>query len=137
MEEQAHRYLSPGLFHTPHGLLAPGRALVCYGMIAALEDDTPALRTFAALLSRVALWHLLPNRHWATFYDFWGGHLVRRAAFYRRAWADLAQVLGRLTAGVLTPQIAARLPLAQAGEAMRLAESRTVFGKGVLIPGLC
>jgi len=118
------------------GLLAPGGTLVCYGMITALQDDTPALRAFAALLSRVALWNLLPNRRRAAFYDLWGGHLVRRTAFYRRAQEDLAQVLALLAAGRLTPQIAARLPLTRASEAMRLAESRTVFGKVVLIPGL-
>jgi NADPH:quinone reductase-like Zn-dependent oxidoreductase len=116
------------------GLLAPGGTLVCYGMIAALNDDTPVLRAFAALLSRIARWNLLPNRRRATFYDLWGGHLVRRAAFYRRARADLARVLDLLAAGALTPQIAARLPLVRAGEALRLAESRTVFGKVVLIP---
>jgi len=116
------------------GLLAPGGTLVCYGMVAALQGDTPVLSAFAALLSRIVRWNLLPNRRRATFYDLWGGHLVRRAAFYRRAQEDLAQVLNLLAAGVLTPQIAARLPLARAGDALRLAESRTVFGKVVLIP---
>ena len=118
------------------GLLAPGGALVCYGMINAIRDHTPAMQAFAGLLSRVTLWNLLPNHRRAAFYDLWGGHLVRRTAFYRRARTDLAQILDLLAAGALTPQIAARLPLTQAAEAMRLAESRTVFGKVVLIPGL-
>ena len=116
------------------GLLAPGGALVCYGMITAIRDRDPALRAFATLFARVALWNLLPNRRRASFYDLWGGHLVRPAAFYRRARTDLAQLLDLLADGALTPQIATRLPLAQAAEALRLAESRTVFGKVVLIP---
>ncbi len=43
-------------------------------------------------------------------------------------------VLGLLADGVLVPQIAARLPLSQAREAMVLAESRTAYGKIVLLP---
>jgi hypothetical protein len=39
-----------------------------------------------------------------------------------------------LYAGVLTAQVAARLPLAEAREAMTLAESHTVTGKVVIIP---
>ncbi len=116
------------------GLLAPGGTLVCYGTVTALREGTSILGAFAALLSRIARWNLLPNRRRATFYDLWGGHLVRRAAFYRRAQEDLAHVLDLLAIGILTPQIAARLPLVQASEALRLAESRTVFGKVVLIP---
>lgn len=115
-------------------LLAPGGALVCYGQLAALRGDGPVLPAFAALLARIAGWNLLPNGRRASFYDLWGGRLVNRAAFYRRARADLARVLALLAEGVLTPPIAARLPLTQAAEALRLAESRTVFGKVVLIP---
>jgi NADPH:quinone reductase-like Zn-dependent oxidoreductase len=39
-----------------------------------------------------------------------------------------------LADGALTPQIAARLPLSDAAAALQRAESRTVFGKVVLIP---
>ena len=37
--------------------------------------------------------------------------------------------------GALTPQIAARIPLADAAAALALAESRTVLGKVVIVPG--
>ena len=36
-------------------------------------------------------------------------------------------------AGVLTPQIAARIPLSEAAAALALAESRTVLGKVVIV----
>ena len=39
-----------------------------------------------------------------------------------------------LAAGVLTAQVAARLPLTEAAAALELAESRTVVGKVVLVP---
>jgi NADPH2:quinone reductase len=39
-----------------------------------------------------------------------------------------------LADGVLTPQIAARIPLSDAAGALTLAESRTTAGKVVLIP---
>jgi len=43
-------------------------------------------------------------------------------------------VLNLLADGVLTAHVAARLPLAQAREALELAESRTVYGKVTLLP---
>ncbi|WP_374759340.1 zinc-binding dehydrogenase [Dyadobacter fanqingshengii] len=39
-----------------------------------------------------------------------------------------------LARGVLKPQIAARFPLAQITAAMKLAESRTAYGKVVFVP---
>ncbi len=43
-------------------------------------------------------------------------------------------MLTLLKDGALTPQIAARLPLTAASQAMELAESHTAYGKIVLIP---
>jgi len=45
-----------------------------------------------------------------------------------------ALAVNLLAAGVLTAQVAARLPLTSAAEAMQLAESHTVRGKVVLVP---
>ncbi|WP_041615898.1 zinc-binding dehydrogenase [Spirosoma linguale] len=39
-----------------------------------------------------------------------------------------------LANGVLTPRIAARFPLDHIRQAMELAESRTAYGKVILIP---
>ncbi|CAK7286399.1 exported hypothetical protein [Streptomyces misionensis JCM 4497] len=57
---------------------------------------------------------------------------LNRNRFQARLRADLAEVFGALRRGEITPQIAAELPLTQAAEAMRLAESGTVAGKVVL-----
>jgi NADPH:quinone reductase-like Zn-dependent oxidoreductase len=43
-------------------------------------------------------------------------------------------VLALLDSGAITAKVAARMPLSQAVEAMRMAESHTAYGKIVLIP---
>ncbi|MGW5442596.1 hypothetical protein [Streptomyces asiaticus] len=40
-----------------------------------------------------------------------------------------------MAVGVLTPRIAAEIPLSDAASGLELAESRTVLGKVVLVPG--
>ncbi|WP_049578769.1 medium chain dehydrogenase/reductase family protein [Streptomyces sp. SBT349] len=115
-------------------LLRRGGTLVSYGT-AATKDDTgasqlPVLKLFGRLL----LWNHLPNGRSAHFYNFWAGRR-RLAAFRRRLSEDLTQVLRLLADGVLVPQVAARIPLADAASALTLAESRTVIGKVVLVPG--
>lgn len=86
------------------------------------------LKSFGRLL----MWHLLPNGRSAKFYNFWAGKRSL-ATFRARLAEDLTQVLRLLDEGVLTAQIAAKFPLAQAGSAMALAESRTVLGKVVIV----
>jgi len=118
-------------------LLAPGGTLVSYAMITGIKGARSMMPSFMALLARLTWWNMLPNGgRKATFYDVWSGHLVRRATFHKQMNEDLTQVFGLLAAGILKPQVAARLPLTQASDAMKLAESRTVFGKVVLVPDL-
>ncbi|MFE6131886.1 medium chain dehydrogenase/reductase family protein [Streptomyces sp. NPDC056437] len=114
-------------------LLRRGGTLVSYGT-AATKDESgnsrlPVLKSFA----RLAMWNHLPNGKSAHFYNFWAGKR-RLDAFRARLSEDLTQVLRLLAGGVLTPQIAAEFPLAEAGSALALAESRTVAGKIVIIP---
>jgi NADPH:quinone reductase-like Zn-dependent oxidoreductase len=54
--------------------------------------------------------------------------------FWRRLAADLSSVFSLLAKGAITPHVAARMPLTDAGAAMSLAESKTAYGKVVLIP---
>jgi NADPH:quinone reductase-like Zn-dependent oxidoreductase len=54
--------------------------------------------------------------------------------FWRRLATDLSSVFSLLAEGAITPHVAARMPLAEAGSAMTLAESRTAYGKVVLVP---
>lgn len=70
----------------------------------------------------------------ASFYNVWTGHFLRLNRFRARLRADLTAVLGLLVDGTLTAQVAARIPLNQARQAMELAESHTALGKVVLIP---
>lgn len=115
-------------------LLRRGGALVAYGTATDRDSSRSVLRVFAGMLSQIALWNLLPNSRRASFYDFWGGRRLRPAAFRRRQHADLAAVLALVADGTVVPHIAARFPLERAGEALALAESRTIRGKVVLVP---
>lgn len=115
-------------------LLRRGGTLVSYGTAATKNEEgnsrLPVLKVFGQLL----VWNLLPNGKGARFYNFWAGQR-RLDAFRSRLNEDLTQVLRLLADGVLTPQIAARVPLADAAAALALAESRTVLGKVILVPG--
>ncbi|WP_405164360.1 medium chain dehydrogenase/reductase family protein [Nocardia sp. NBC_01499] len=112
-------------------LLRKGGTLVSYGTAATKDEDgnsqLPVLKSFARLL----LWNYLPNGKNAHFYNFWAGKR-RLGAFRNRLREDLIQVLRLLDEGVLAPQIAAQFPLADAAQALALAESRTVAGKVVI-----
>jgi NADPH2:quinone reductase len=114
-------------------LLAPGGTLVAYGS-ASTKDDAGNSRTpILALFTRLAVWNAAPNGKSAGFFNIWTGK--RRAAQFRsRLHADLTAVFGLVAEGVLRPQVAARVPLDRAAEAMALAESHTVVGKVVLVP---
>ncbi|MCZ4120924.1 medium chain dehydrogenase/reductase family protein [Streptomyces sp. H39-S7] len=115
-------------------LLAPGGTLVCYGSASTRDDEGSKQLPVLKLLGRVWLWNALPNRRRAYFFNVWAGRALAKNRFRTRLRADLTQVFGALQRGDITPQIAARLPLAQVAEAMRLAESGTVAGKIVLHP---
>ena len=127
-------HLGVASFQRSYSMLAPGGALIGYAILNDVADGGSLLPAFVRALSQLLWWNLLPNGHTAGFYNVWSGHALRPAAFRRRFNQDLTQVLELLADGVLTPQIAARMPLAAAGEALALAESRTVFGKIVLVP---
>ncbi|WP_284747898.1 medium chain dehydrogenase/reductase family protein [Amycolatopsis sp. RTGN1] len=115
-------------------LLRRGGTLVSYGTAATKDEDgnsqLPVLKSFA----RLALWNLLPNGKSARFYNFWAGKRRRLSTFRDRLREDLTQVLRLLADGALTAQVAAEYPLADAGAALALAESRTVAGKVVIVP---
>lgn len=114
-------------------LLARGGALVSYGSAATKDDGGSSQLPVLKLVARLLAWNLAPNGRSATFYNLWAGR--RRAARFRsRLRDDLGQVFALLADGTLTAQVAARFPLTEAAAALRLAESRTVVGKVVLVP---
>ncbi|MEW2168053.1 medium chain dehydrogenase/reductase family protein [Streptomyces sp. NPDC007084] len=115
-------------------LLAPGGTLVAYGSASTRDDTGSKQWPVLKLLVRVTLWNALPNGRHAYFFNVWGGRALSKNRFRARLRADLTQVFGALRRGEVTPRIAAQLPLADAAEALRLAESGTVAGKVVLTP---
>ncbi|GIE75284.1 NADPH:quinone reductase [Actinoplanes philippinensis] len=122
----------PGLKQSWQTLRRDG-TLVSYGAASAKNDDGNARLPFLTAYARIKQWHYSPNARRAHLYNFWDG-VKQRDTFRARLRDDLTAVLGLLAEGVLVPQIAARLPLGRAADAMVLAESRTVAGKVVLIP---
>jgi len=115
-------------------LLARGGTLVSYGQATQRDTRTPMLLLFVPLLTQLAAWNYLPTGRRASFYNVWGGHRANPARFWARLRADLGQVLALLRDGVLTAQVAARMPLTEVTAAMELAESHTVVGKVILEP---
>lgn len=115
-------------------LLAPGGTLVSYGSASSRDDEGSKQWPVFKILGRVWVWNTLPNRRHAYFFNVWAGRSLGKNRFRARLHSDLTQVLAALQRGEVTPQIAARLPLSRAADAMRLAESGTVAGKIVLNP---
>lgn len=114
-------------------LLAPGGTLVSYGTAATRDVAGPSRAPVLKLFARLLLWNALPNSRHAHFFNIWAGRR-RTDAFRERLRTDLGQVFALLAAGSIQPQVAARLPLSRAADALRLAESGTVAGKVVLVP---
>ncbi|MEV6704369.1 medium chain dehydrogenase/reductase family protein [Micromonospora wenchangensis] len=114
-------------------LLRRGGTLVSYGTAATKDEAGNSRLPVLKLFAQLKLWHTLPNHRSAYFYNFWAGHR-NLAAFRRNLSEDLTQVFRLLADGVLDPQIAAEIPLAEAASALTLAESRTVAGKVILVP---
>lgn len=119
---------------TAFALLARGGRLVTYSIITAVSGDGPLMLPFVKAIGQAMLWSALPNGRGATFYDLWAGHRTRPARFRRHLEADLGRVLALLEDGTITANIAARFALTDAVAALRLAESRTLNGKVILLP---
>lgn len=113
-------------------LLKPGGTLVSYAIASAMLTTKSMLVNFVNLIAQLTWWNLLPNGRKALFYDVMAGRGSK--AFQTRSQDDFAQIMSLLARGVLTPRIAARFPLDHIQQAMELAESRTAYGKVILIP---
>ncbi|MBA3947346.1 MAG: zinc-binding dehydrogenase [Herpetosiphonaceae bacterium] len=117
-------------------MLTPDGTLVCYGVASELDTQSSLWGTMLKTLARVYLWNVLPNGRHAYFYNLWGGKMLRPRTFRHKLRTALTQVFALLAQGRIQAQIARRLPLERAAEALRLAKSGTVSGKVVLVPGL-
>jgi NADPH:quinone reductase-like Zn-dependent oxidoreductase len=121
-------------FRRSFKLLARGGTLVAYGTASQRDDTGNVLAAGMGIYTRLGVWSLIPNGRRAIFYNFWGGRVISPKRFWGRLAADLSSVFSLLAEGAITPHVAARMPLAEAGAALSLAESRTAYGKVVLIP---
>ncbi|GAA2245375.1 medium chain dehydrogenase/reductase family protein [Kitasatospora cystarginea] len=115
-------------------LLAPRGTLISYGSASTRDDTGSKQWPVLKILARTWLWNALPNGRRAHFYNIWAGRPLNKDRFRARLRADLTEVFAAVHRGEVTARIAAQLPLAEAAEALRLAESGTVSGKVVLIP---
>lgn len=115
-------------------LLAPGGTLVSYGTASTRDDEGSKQWPVLKLLGRLWLWNALPNRRRAYFFNVWAGRALAKNRFRARLRDDLTQLFAALQRGEVTPRIAARFPLTDIADALRLAESKTVAGKVVLHP---
>ena len=143
---QAVRALAPGGVHavfdnvggattrTAWKLLAPGGTLVSYAIVGAVSGTDNLWPPFLKHLGALLAWNALPNGKRATFYDLWAGHSTTKARYREHLQADLGQVLQLVRDGTVSANIAARFPLADIVSALRLAESRTLNGKVILLP---
>ncbi|MFJ2095568.1 medium chain dehydrogenase/reductase family protein [Streptomyces sp. NPDC087901] len=118
---------------TSYRLLAAKGTLVSYGTASTRDVQGSSRAPVLKLFARLMLWNALPNCKGARFYNIWAGRR-RLDTFRTKLNADLTQVLTLLANGDLTPQVAARIPLAEISDAVQLAESGTVVGKVVLVP---
>lgn len=124
--------LGGATLHRSWRLLAPHGSLVNYSIASVTTGNL--IWAFLRLLVRLAIWNVLPNGKKAAFYDIWAGHRTRPRVFRDRLRTDLTAILDLLSTGVLTPQVAARIPLVRAAEGLEIAESRSQVGKVVLLP---
>lgn len=115
-------------------LLRRGGTLVSYGTAATRDDRGAARAPVLVLLARLAAWHALPNGRRARFYDLWAGRRTRPRAFSAAQRRAFASAVALLRSGELVPQVAAHVPLSEAGAALALAESSIVAGKVVIVP---
>jgi NADPH:quinone reductase-like Zn-dependent oxidoreductase len=111
-----------------YAVLADGGIVINYGSASTLRDEGHWLLPFAATMRRFAAWRLGALA---------GRGRGRRATFYYvkqgpRFTSALTQVFALVEQGSLTPQIARRLPLEQAPEALRLLVEGQASGKVVL-----
>ena len=117
-------------------MLARGGTLVSYGTASTRDTQGSPWAPILKNVAKVYLWNALPNGRHARSYNLWGGKMLRPRRFHREVRAALTEVFALLAQGRIQAQVARQLPLERAAEAMRLAESGTVSGKVVLVPGL-
>jgi NADPH:quinone reductase-like Zn-dependent oxidoreductase len=112
--------------------LKPGGVLVSYAIAYALNLNKSVVMLFLGLIAKLTWLNYMPNGRKAFFYNIWTGKGTDK--FRKHIQEDFSSIMDLLSQGILKPHIAGRFPLAHIAEALELAESRTTYGKIVLIP---
>jgi NADPH:quinone reductase-like Zn-dependent oxidoreductase len=113
-------------------LLKKGGTLVSYAVASSLRKTDSLIMQFMLLIGKILWWSVLPNGKRATFYNIWSGKGSQ--AFRDNMREDFASLTKLLSQGTLQPKIAKVFPLNDVSEAMEFAESRTAYGKVILVP---
>jgi NADPH2:quinone reductase len=113
-------------------LLKKGGTLVGYAMMSESKNKNIMMLQFVILLIKVICLNILPNGRNANFYYIWSGKGTEK--FRGKMQEDFKRLMDLLSELIIKPQIAATFPLTQIARAMEFAESRTAYGKVVLIP---
>jgi NADPH2:quinone reductase len=113
-------------------LLKKGGTLVSYAIASEIKGKKSIVLQIVGLIFKLLWLTILPNGRKASFYNIWSGKETKK--FRSQMQEDFKQVLDLLSLGFLKPRIAAKFPLTRIVVAMELAESRTIYGKIVLIP---
>ncbi|MGW0336627.1 medium chain dehydrogenase/reductase family protein [Streptomyces sp. NPDC003011] len=116
-------------------MLAPGGTLVSYGSAATRDQAGNGMLPILKLLARLTLWNVLPNKRSAHFFNLWAGKARHPETYRARLRADLTHVFELLRSGTVSARIDRVYPLTQAAEALRHAESGSIVGKVVIVPG--
>lgn len=114
------------------GLLKTEGILVSYAIAYALEMKKSVIILFLKLIAKLLWLNYMPNGRKALFYNIWSGKGSEK--FRSEMGEDFSKIIDLLQKGSLKPQIAAKFPLEKVTEAMELFESRTTYGKVILVP---
>lgn len=113
-------------------LLKKGGTLVSYAISSSLRKTDSVVFQFLLLVGKLFLWNILPNGKKATFYNVWSGK--GSVVFKNNMRQDFASLTKLLANGSLKARIAKVFPLNEVAKAMEFAESRTAYGKVILVP---
>lgn len=113
-------------------LLKPGGILVSYAIAFALNINKSVIILFVELIAKLWWLNIVPNGRKAVFYDIWSNKGSDK--FKTEMKEDFMELMLLLQNGVLKPQIAAKFSLEKITDAMEFAESRTSYGKVIVLP---
>ena len=112
--------------------IVDGGTMVSYALMSKTNSNTIRMKQFMYLVCRVLLLNILVNGKNTACYDIWSGKGTDK--FRAKMKEDFASLMNLLLQNKLKPKIATTFSLTDISKAMEFAESRTAYGKVVLVP---